>query len=188
MIRSATIFALCLLTAVQGLAPNQQVQRRAFFEGVASTAAVVTTAFVGSASPAMATTARTGEASPWTGYYDDPNHPGCLRQVKVVGAPMRPNGTPSPFPVVEVRGYDGPEGATMCTEAPESREAIWTVKGDLRNGEALLDFSSKGGPSKLVAKFEDGGIVFPDGNKWTKVPGVGTPDRLPKDMKTLKSN
>jgi hypothetical protein len=192
MIRSVTIYALYLLAAtssVHGLAPNQQELqgRRAFFQGVVSSAAVAT-AFIGSTSPAVATTARTGEASPWTGYYDDPNHPGCLRQVKVVGAPMRPNGTPSPFPVVEVRGYDGPEGATMCTDAPETRASVWTVKGDLKNGKAILDFSSKGGPTNLVAKFEDGGIVFPDGNKWTKVPGVGTPDRLPKEMKTLKSN
>jgi hypothetical protein len=38
----------------------------------------------------------------------------------------------------------------------------------------------------MLAKFEDGGIVFPDGNKWTKVVR-GTPDRRPKDMSTLKS-
>ena len=41
--------------------------------------------------------------------------------------------------------------------------------------------------TKLLAKFEDGGIVFPDGNKWIKVP-QGTNDRRPADMSTLKSD
>lgn len=50
----------------------------------------------------------------------------------------------------------------------------------------FIDFSPKGGPDKLLAKYEDGGIVFPDGNKWTKV-ARGTPNRRPKDMSTLKS-
>ena len=75
----------------------------------------------------------------------------------------------------------------MCTEPPEKRDAVWVVKGELKNDKAVLDFSSKGGPSNLLAKYEDGGIVFPDGNKWTKV-FEGTPERLPKDMSTLKSN
>ena len=74
----------------------------------------------------------------------------------------------------------------MCSEPPEKRDAVWTVKGNLIDNKAVLDFSSKGGPSKLLAKYEDGGIVFPDGNKWTKVIG-GTPERLPKDMSTLTS-
>ena len=174
---------------IHAVQQQQQVQgRRAFFQGLATTAATVATAaaVVGSPEAASATVAKTGAASPWTGFYDDPNHPGCLRQVKVVGAPLRANGTPAPFPVVEVRGYDGPAGAEMCTEPPATREAIWTVKGDLKNEKAILDFSSKGGPSDLVAYYEDGAIVFPDGNKWTKV-ALGTPERLPKDMSTLKS-
>jgi len=66
--------------------------------------------------------------------------------------------------------------------------SIYVVKLniDLHPIQQFVDFSSKGGPSKILAKFEDGGIVFPDGNKWTKV-ARGTPDRRPKDMSTLKS-
>ena len=59
-------------------------------------------AFMGTQA-ASATTAKTGSASPFTGDYDDPNHPGCLRQVKVVGAPIRGDGSRSPIPVIEVR-------------------------------------------------------------------------------------
>ena len=50
--------------------------------------------------------------------------------------------------------------------------------------EATIDFSSKGGPKDLVGKWDGSGIVFPDGNKWTK---VVNPDksRRPEDMSTL---
>ena len=191
-----TLSALLLLatsSTTQALAPpaqqqqqQQQQGRRAFFQGL-GTAVVGAAVLVGSADTAGATVALTGASSPWTGFYDDPNHKGCLRQVKVVGAPLRPNGTPSPFPIVEVRGYDGPEGSAMCTEPPAKRDALWTVKGPLKGNTAVLDFSSKGGPAALPAKYQDGAIVFPDGNAWTKVPN-GTPERLPKDMSTLKSN
>lgn len=192
----ATLSALVLLltTTTDALSPASQQRRvqkggrRALLQGlggaVVGAAVTLGTAAVG---PADAAVAQTGASSPWTGFYDDPNHAGCLRQVKVVGAPRRPDGTPAPFPLVEVRGYDGPQGSDVCTEPPARRDAVWTVKGPLRNEKAVLDFSSKGGPADLVAKYEDGGIVFPDGNKWTKVPG-GTPERLPKDMSTLKSN
>lgn len=177
-----------LVSSTLALAPSNDVHqgRRAFFRSLGG-AVVGTAAFVGSSSASSASVAKTGAASPWTGFYDDPNHQGCLRQVKVVGAPLRPNGTPAPFPIVEVRGYDGPEGASMCSEPPAKRDAVWVVKGELKNDKAVLDFSSKGGPSNLLATYEDGAIVFPDGNKWTKNP-LGTPERLPLDMSTLKSN
>lgn len=136
---------------------------------------------------ADATTAKTGLGSPFTGDYNDPNHPDCLRQVKVVGAPLRGDGTRSAFPVIEITGYDGKGNGATCTDRP-TRADLWKVEGTVRNtNEAYVDFSSKGGPAKMLAKFEDGGIVFPDGNKWVKVPG-GTKDRLPEDMSTLKSN
>ena len=136
---------------------------------------------------AEATTAKTGLGSPFTGDYNDPNHPNCLRQVKVVGAPLRGDGTRSAYPVIEITGYDGKEGSgATCTDRP-TRADLWKVEGTVRTTtEAYVDFSPKGGPTKMLAKFEDGGIVFPDGNKWTKVAG-GTKDRLPLDMSTLKS-
>jgi hypothetical protein len=175
-----TSFALLALLAISCVAlVPPAFDRRHFVSGVVGSAA----AFI-AAGQASATTARTGASSPWTGDYDDPNHPGCLRQVKVVGAPLKGDGSRSPYPVVEVKGYDN--GAKACTERP-NRSDIWSVQGILKNNEVKLDFSSKGGPKDLLAKYSDGAIVFPDGNQWTKVPG-GTPDRLPKDMTTLKSN
>lgn len=161
--------------------PTTQNQRRPFLAGIAGAGL----AFLSQNHPAAAAAAKTGAASPWTGDYDDPNHPGCLRQVKVVGAPLRADGTRSQYPIVEVKGYDN--GPNACMERPPSRDDIWSVTGQLRGNQASLDFSSKGGPEKLLATYQEGGIVFPDGNKWTKVPS-GTPERLPKDMSTLKSD
>ena len=158
--------------------------RRQVFGILAGSAAAATVA----APPAEAAgSIKTGPASVFTGDYNDPNHPECLRQVKVFGAPLRADGTRSSYPIIEITGYDGKgEGAT-CTERP-TRADLWKIQGKVKsNTEALIDFSPKGGPANLGAKFEADGIVFPDGNKWTKVP-TGTNNRRPVDMSTLKSS
>ena len=49
--------------------------------------------------------------------------------------------------------------------------------------------SNQRGPRTLITHRNlDGNmaIVFPDGNRWTKVP-AGTPDRRPKEIKTLST-
>ena len=139
--------------------------------------------------PASATAAKTGLGSPFTGAYDDPNHPNCLREVKVVGAPIKGDGTRSKYPVIEVIGWDGDgSSGNMCKGSP-TRDQLWKVTGSVKStNQAVIDFSPKGGSADLAAKFEDGGIVFPDGNKWTKLPPFAGQDRLPKDMSTLKSD
>lgn len=86
-------------------------------------------AFMAAAMPQMAsaTAAKTGTANPFTGDYNDPNHPDCLRQVKVVGAPLKGDGTRSPYPTIEVVGYDG-KGGKVCTDRP-TRDDLWKVEG-----------------------------------------------------------
>lgn len=99
---------------------------------------------------------------------------------------MRADGTRSAYPLIEVTGYDGKGEGSMCKDRP-TRADLWKIQGAMKsNTEALIDFSPKGGPAKLLAKWEDGAIVFPDGNKWTKV-AIGTNNRRPADMSTLKS-
>jgi hypothetical protein len=160
------------------------VQRRNVFSALGSAGLLI------AAESASATSAKTGQASPFTGDYDDPNHPNCLRQVKVVGAPLRGDGSRPANPIIEVTGYDGKSGEKMCTDRP-TRSDLWKVQGTVNrnNLEAVIDFSPKGGPSNLKATFDNGdkSIVFPDGNRWTKVVG-GTRNRLPEDMSTLKSS
>ena len=187
----ATVAALLAVSSTQALTTNSNVNentsmsRRNLF-GVFGSAGLAVAGATAFGEPANAATAKTGAASVFTGDYDDPNHPGCLRQVKVVGPKIRGDGTRSRFPVVEVKGYDG-EGSGMCSDRPATYADLWAVEGKLMNDkEALLDFSAKGGPSNLLGKYEDGGIVFPDGNKWTKVAN-GTPNRRPVDMSTLRS-
>ncbi|CAJ1938870.1 unnamed protein product [Cylindrotheca closterium] len=157
------------------------MDRRQWFGQAAGAAAILATG-----APDAQAAMKTGAASAFTGDYDDPNHPGCLRQVKVIGAPLRADGTRSKYPVVEVTGYDGKGNGAMCTDRP-TRPDLWKIQGKLLSEtDAVIDFSPKGGPQNLKASY-DNGIVFPDGNKWTKVTG-GTDDRRPEDMSTLKSN
>lgn len=49
----------------------------------------------------------------------------------------------------------------------------WTIKGKLdKKKNAILDFSSKGGPTHIKAKIKEDEIVFDDGNKWKRTPNL----------------
>lgn len=121
---------------------------------------------------------------------DDPKHPGCLRSVKVVGAKLGPDGRKSRNPTAYVSGTDRlPKGSSSNT-CPAGQqvtlEDVWKLEGKVsEDGESIsIDFSPKtnGKVGLLVGKFDEfggvPGIVFPDGNKWTKV-ASGTPERRP---------
>jgi hypothetical protein len=181
----ATAFFL-LVAAASALAPPQP-SRRQLLQNLVGAGLAGVVATVALPQEASAVKSKTGLGSVFTGDYDDPNHPGCLRQVKVVGAPLRGDGTRSAYPVVEVKGWDGKEGDKMCADRPD-RSQLWSINGKLKSKEeASFDFSPKGGPANLTGKWDGESIVFPDGNKWTKVL-TGTPDRRPADMSTLKSS
>jgi hypothetical protein len=111
------ISAACILSAFVMASTdawsNGNMNRRQIFGviGAAGTSLVA-------AQEANAAAAKTGASSPFTGFYDDPNHPNCLRQVKVVGAPLRGDGTRSAYPVIEVTGYDGKGNGATCTDRP----------------------------------------------------------------------
>lgn len=142
---------------------------------------------------ANAVSARTGLSSPINGEYDDANHPGCLRSVKVVGPSMTPAGTKSRKNQAVLTGVDGLGGVSACPpgQKPTVKD-VWKLKGVVaEDGQSMLvDFSPKGGPGELLAKYEGGdkpGLVFPDGNKWSKVLS-GTPERRPSNPKTLNSD
>ena len=129
-------------------------------------------------------------SSPFTGEYDDPNHPGCLRSVKVVGAKLTPAGTRERSPSALVKGTDNKEGEKTCSGTP-TLEEVWSLQGKVNEegDKIIIDFSPKGGPGRLVGTYDNfggvEGIVFPDGNKWTKVL-AGTPSRRPPAV-TLKN-
>ena len=214
---------------------------------------------------AGAVTAKTGLSSQFTGDYNDPLHPECLREVKVVGAKVDAAGRKSRNPTANIVGWDGPvdpnlvrlngevdaaqkalteadaavkaaaaavdaaaeeaveaakvaqktatakaadamaklESATAardkvasakkaCSGRPEQSD-VWKVTGKVAEDDSYIkvDFSPKGGPADVFGRAENFGgemsIVFPDGNRWTKVPG-GTPGRRPAELKTLNSD
>jgi len=106
--------------------------------------------------------------------------------VKIVGAPLGGSGIRSSNPVIEIVGWDGTEGAKTCTTRPPSRDSLWEVKGTVKSqSTATLDFSMRGGPDNVLVNYENGAILFPDGNKWKKV--AEKKDRRPKNMSTLGS-
>ena len=189
---ACTFLFLAYSLTAEALVPSSStkssVDRRQLF-GILGSA--ITGAAVLSSTPDVAEAAnlKVGLSSPFTGDFEDPNHPGCLRQVKVVGAPLRGDGTRSAYPVIEITGYDGNGSGKACTDADRpTRADLWKIKGQMKsNTVAALDFSPKGGPANLPGTWDTDGIVFPDGNKWMKIPS-GTPNRRPKDMTTLKSD
>jgi hypothetical protein len=95
--------------------------------------------------------------SPFVGEFSDPKHPGCLRSISGDGA------------VLEVQGTDGTPG---CMNGEKQKP--WSLTGEVvkvpsKAPEILIDFSPKGGPKNLLGKLtEEGGILFPDGNTWSK--------------------
>uniref|UniRef100_A0A7S2R731 Uncharacterized protein n=1 Tax=Eucampia antarctica TaxID=49252 RepID=A0A7S2R731_9STRA len=188
MARFSFVCAMMLLSSANALAPSKPTVGRRQLFGIVGSAVTAAAVMASSPEGAEALALKVGPASPFSGDYEDPNHPGCLRQVKVVGAPLKGDGTRPNTPIIEITGYDGSGKGSTCTEADRpSREQLWKVQGKLKsNTVASIDFSSKGGPANLVGTFDTDGIVFPDGNKWTKI-DFGTPKRRPIDMRTLKS-
>lgn len=105
------------------------------------------------------TTLRTENASSssvFNGKYSDPNHPGCLRGIERVRSTTK----------AKVFGEDGTPGC----QADGRETKKWELEGELRGeNEILIDFSKKGGPKNLLGKWTGSGVLFPDGNTWSKL-------------------
>ena len=179
MLRIAVVAACCLSLASSLAHPTS---RRDLLFGLAGAAPLAM-----APRAANAVSARTGAASVFTGEYDDPNHPGCLRSVKVVGAKVGPDGRKERKPTAYVKGVDSlPMGYKGCRAGDVPTLAdVWSIEGKVsEDGQSIaIDFSAKtnGKVGLLVGEYDDfngPGIRFPDGNKWSKV-AAGTPERRP---------
>jgi hypothetical protein len=103
------------------------------------------------------TTVRTENASVFNGKYSDPNHPGCLRGIERVRSTTK----------AKVFGEDGTPG---CQADGQKETKKWELEGELRGeNDILIDFSKKGGPKNLLGKWTGSGVLFPDGNTWSKL-------------------
>lgn len=120
-----------------------------------------------------------------SGTWNDPAHPGCTRKIVVQGK------------TAFISGADE-DGKPWCVSVSQTRYALRRpahhpllsasrsfkhhrltrffrslrpyrkVKGTVDGNSIIVDFTPKGGPSGVEAKFVVGkGLVFPDGNVWT---------------------
>jgi len=90
-----------------------------------------------------------------SGTYSDPMHPDCTRIIKPEGIGIVITGTDE---------VGGPQ---------------WKVYGKVKGDDVVIDFSPKGGPSEVLARFTgvseeydnptEATFKFPDGNVWTRV-------------------
>ena len=133
----AAVIAASTTTTSDALTTKPTDRRQVFGQLLAG--GVAGAAFLASAQPASAAM-KTGGANPFTGDYNDPQHPDCLRQVKVVGSPLKGDGTRSPYPILEVTGYDG-KGSKTCTDRP-TRDDLWKVEGTVKSADTAVSFSS----------------------------------------------
>lgn len=79
------------------------------------------------------------------GSWNDPNHPGCLRKIQLAG------------------------NKAFIKSADEDGKP-WKAVGVIDGTTVVIDFSGKGGPADVTAKYVVGkGLVFPDGNTWTRI-------------------
>lgn len=138
------------------------------------------------ASPALLQAAIPGQAhaaatapSKWAGKWNDPESPGCRREIV-----MSFDGTKGRLMGSESTGMN--PGLTAAEMAREKRLADLKrgcARGDTQkfweaklsspakdSDELLIDLSKSGlpGPGKVVAKWDGDGILFPDGSKWTR--------------------
>jgi len=105
---------------------------------------------------------KTDSDKAWQGRYKDPNHPGCTRVIYQGEDGLR------------LRLIDGQPG---CLAGEQLTFYELKVNFVEKKSTLDIDFSPKGGPAKVTAKYVPvgnyGGLQFPDGNTWTRIsPGA----------------
>ncbi|CAJ1378814.1 unnamed protein product [Effrenium voratum] len=92
-------------------------------------------------------------AAPLAGEYDDPDYPGCKRRILTLN-----NGE------VQVNMKD-PDRGRSCKG---KQQVKFVLPGKSSGDQVTIDFSDRGGPSNVVAKFDGTNLVFSDGTSWTR--------------------
>ena len=146
---------IALLAACNAVAALR-LSRRHALAGVAGVAPLVpANAYAaGNLGAALAVfSAANPTVSPFTGFYKDPEH---LEGYRVIKADNY-------MGTLQVRGRDSADGSEFVLDG----EIISQF-------DAVIDFSPKGGPKRLAARFKllSGGrpiLEFPDGNAWARL-------------------
>mmetsp|Transcript_125070 Transcript_125070/g.365293 ORF Transcript_125070/g.365293 Transcript_125070/m.365293 type:complete len:188 (+) Transcript_125070:51-614(+) len=115
---------------------------------------------VAAAAPLLGGQSAEAGGARWSGRYDDPKFPGCERRITKDGD------------IFIISGTTSTDGSKKCEEGkPTKRWSITAAQpeGSFGPSDTLnVDFSNKGGPTNVEAKWAGDGIMFPGGNKWTK--------------------
>ncbi|CAE6945430.1 unnamed protein product [Symbiodinium natans] len=95
----------------------------------------------------------------WSGLYKDPVHPGCERGITKDGDEF------------VISGTSAVDGSKACEKDAKTKKWYLIARKGSEgvSDELIIDFSPKGGPKDAVAKWDGDGIVFPDGNRWSKI-------------------
>jgi hypothetical protein len=111
-------------------------------------------------SAALAASPMVANAAPvnFAGSYSDPFHPNCQRVILK-------DDKAAASSILTIRGTDGNPGCP-----PDGSGTPWTLTGQVGGdgSSILVDFTPKGGPPNLKGTWDGSGIMWPDGNKWTK--------------------
>ena len=136
-----TLVTTLVSTCNAWIVPSKEQLRKALAAGTVGASLVAT--------PLMS------NALDFSGTYDDPNHPFCVREIENIGR------------IATIHGTDGNPGCAKNGKGNNEFDLLAQVT----DKEIAIDFTPKGGPEMVVAKWDGGdepGIVFPDGNKWIR--------------------
>ena len=119
----------------------------ALFAMMSTTTTVTTSAIIGAEK-------QQAVVDNFSGDYADPNHPNCLRQVRVLATGTK----------ALVSGTDGNPGCPI-----DGSGQPWKLDAIISNEDNTIsvDFSPKGGPSSLQGVKTTKGILWEDNNLWT---------------------
>ncbi|EEC51751.1 predicted protein [Phaeodactylum tricornutum CCAP 1055/1] len=88
----------------------------------------------------------------YSGFYNDPKHPGCERLITASGASAS----------ISLR-----DGTPGCNKGEKTKK--YKVVGEIAGDKITVDFSGKGGPRNIEGSWTGDGIQWADGNKWSKL-------------------
>merc|ERR1719324_506397 len=106
---------------------------------------------------AGAVTAKTGLSSQFTGDYNDPLHPECLREIKVVGAKVDAAGRKSRNPTANIVGWDGPTDPNLVRlngEVDSLQKQLAEAEAAAKAAAAAVDAASEAAAAAVDAASE----------------------------------
>ena len=110
----------------------------------------------------------------FAGKYIDPNHPHCPRAIDEAGVITGID----PVPFAEGRGCRGYKKANEASAVAAGKINPWRIEGKIAKDDRsiFIDFDQKDGSGEsFTGEWNGAGIVFPDGNQWTKIDDGAAP-------------